>query len=124
MELFTEDYDPGFLNVPGFGQSVTNPLAPVYYESLGIVKDLSVYNSIYGAKSINAGVSFNVGGTSINLDQAKISVPTTFLKNVDMDKNLDVANITSTKRLVVNGREYRATRIVAENGTFTVLATV
>ncbi len=124
MGLFTVDYDPGFPNIPGFGQSVTNPLAPVYYEALGIVKDLSVYDSIYATRSINAGRSFNVGDTTIDLDRAKISVPTTFLENVEIEKDLKVLDITYTRRLFVNGREYRPTRIVADNGTFTVLARV
>jgi hypothetical protein len=122
MELFIENYDPGFLNVQGFGQSATNPLRPVYYEALGIVKDLSVYNSIYAAKTINAGLSFKVGGTSVNLDGATIAVPTTFLRDVTIENNLTVMSITSTKRLIVNGREYVPTTIVGRNGTFTVLA--
>lgn len=122
MGLFNNDYDAGFLNVPGFGQSATNPLAPVFYESLGIVKDLSVYQSVYATKDINAGVSFNVGDSSLSTSGFQAAVPATFLKNVDLQKDLKVANLTTTKRLIVNGREYKPTSVKANNGTFVVLA--
>ena len=115
---FTEDYDPGFLNVPGFGQSATNPLAPVFYQSLGIVSDLSVYNSIYAANTINANVAFIIGGTKLSQVGFGVSVPTNFQKDVNVETSLD------TKRLLVGGKEYAPTRIVARNGTFTVLALV
>jgi hypothetical protein len=115
---FTEDYDPGFLNVPGFGQSATNPLAPVFYESLGIVSDLSVYNSIYAANTINANVAFVIGGTRLSQVGFGVSVPTNFQKDVNIKTSLD------TKRLLVGGVEYKATRVKADNGTFTVLARV
>jgi hypothetical protein len=124
MGLFTVDYDPGFPNIPGFGQSVTNPLAPVYYEALGIVKDLSVYDSIYATRSINAGISFNIGDTSIDLDRAIISVPTTFLRDVEIKSDLTISGITITNRLIVDGIEYKERRIVGRNGTFTVLAAI
>ncbi len=115
---FTEDYDPGFLNVPGFGQSATNPLAPVFYESLGIVSDLSVYNSIYAANTINANVAFSIGGTKLSQTGFSVSVPTNFSKVVD------IASTLSTKSLVVAGKTFKPTRIKADNGTFTVLAAV
>lgn len=122
MDTFTQDYDPGFLNVPGFGQSATNPLAPVYYDSLGVVKDLSVYGSFYGAKSINAQKSFNIGDSYVTTEGAYVTVPTTFTENVTLQKDLTVQNLTTTKRLIVNGLEYRETIIVTHNGTFRVLA--
>lgn len=120
---FTEYYDPGFLNVPGFGQSVTNPLSPVFYDSLGIVNDLSVYQSVYVTKSVNAGLSFNVGASSLSLSGFKVAVPTIFSKDVKLEKNIMVTGVTTTGKLVVAGKEYKPTRIKTDNGTFTVLAT-
>lgn len=113
---FTKDYDPGFLNVPGFGQSATNPLSPVFYKSLGIVEDLSVYNSIYAANTVNANVAFAIGDSILSRQGFNISVPSTF------EKPVEINNVTSTDRLVVNGVEYKSTRIKTDSGTFTVLA--
>lgn len=124
MGLFNNDYDPGFLNVPGFGQSATNPLAPVFYDSLGVVKDLSVYSSVFASKSVEAGESVNVGNSRLSKDNFEVSVPVHFLEDVNLDRNLSVGGVTSTNRLIVDGREYRAVSIVGENGSFTVLAAV
>lgn len=134
MTLFNNDYDAGFLNVPGFGQSVTNPLAPVFYQSLGIVKDLSVYQSIYAAKNINAGASFNVGKSSMSLTGLNIGVPGIFEENVNFEQNaqfegnvvikgnLIVGGTLSAGNLIVGGKRYGNRTIKAENGTFQVLA--
>lgn len=124
MASFTEDYDPGFLNVPGFGQNVTNPLAPVYYESLGVVKDLSVYQSMYAAQTVNAGLAVNVGKSSLSTSGFLASVPAQFAQNVEIQRELRVSVLTDTKRLFVRGREYIPQKIVAENGTFIVLAEI
>lgn len=124
MAIFTQDYDPGLLNVPGFGQSATNPLPPVYYDSLGIVKDLSVFGSLYGANSINAKESFNIGNSYVTTKGANVTVPATFTENVTLQRDLTVRNLTTTKRLVVNGLEYKETVIVGRNGTFRVLASI
>lgn len=121
---FTEDYDPGFLNVPGFGQSATNPLSPVFYDSLGVVKDLSVYRSIYAARSVNAGESFNVGESYLSTIGFNLRVPATFHENVSALKNVSVEAITDTRRLIVNGKEFVPTTISAWNGNFLVLASV
>lgn len=120
--MFDNDYDAGFLNVPGYGQSVTNPLSPVFYDSLGIVNDLSVYQSLYAAKTVNAGVSFNVGASTLSVEGMEIDVPSSFKENVSLDKNLKVSGISSVQRLVVDGKEYVERTIVARNGTFRVLA--
>jgi hypothetical protein len=114
--MFDNDYDAGFLNVPGYGQSVTNPLSPVFYDSLGVVNDLSVYQSMYAAKTINAGVSFIVGKSSLSVEGMNIGVPSSFQKDVR------VKGVTSTEKLVVNGKEYVERTIKADNGTFRVLA--
>lgn len=114
--MFDNDYDAGFLNVPGYGQSVTNPLSPVFYDSLGVVNDLSVYHSMYAAKTINAGVSFIVGKSSLSVDGMNIGVPSKFQEDIKID------GITSTNKLVVKGKEYVERTVVGRNGTFRVLA--
>lgn len=124
MPDFTRDYDPGFLNVPGFGQSVTNPLSPVFYESLGVVKDLAIYGSSSVTRDLIVGLSATVGESYIDLDGARIKVPVTFERDVTFERNITVAHLTTTGRLIVAGKEYKATTIVAHNGTFTVLAAV
>lgn len=120
--IIDNGYDAGFLNVPGFGQSATNPMSPVFYDSLGIVKDLSVYQSMYAAKTINAGKAFNVGKSSMSDSNLGVGVPARFLEDVNLDKNLTVEGITSTQRLVVRGKEYVEATVVGKNGTFRVLA--
>lgn len=122
--LTNNNYDAGFLNVPGFGQSVTNPLSAVFYDSLGVVNDLSVYNSLYTTRKIHAGESFVVGSSEVSQEFANIGVPTNFQQDVTLEKDITVANLMTVGKLVVSGREYQATRIRAENGTFTVLAAV
>jgi hypothetical protein len=122
--LFTDSYDPGFLVTQGFGQSATNPKPPVFYESLGIVQDLSVYQSLYVTKSVTAGVSVNVGNSRLTSTNVLVDVPARITNDVDVEKNLNVGNIAETKRLIVNGVEFRPVEIQARNGTFTVLAAV
>lgn len=128
MATFTGDYDAGPLNIPGFGQSVTNPLSSVFYDSLGVVKDLSVYNNIYASKTINAGVAFSIGGSTLTLDGFNVSVPANFQRDVNFESNaniqnnLNVTNTTSTQRIVVSGTEYVPKVIVGLNGSFVVLA--
>jgi len=112
---FTEDYNPGFLNAPGFGQSVTNPLAPVFYDSLGVVKDLSVYQSLY-AKNINAQVSIRVGKSLFTPEGLSIDVPVTCKNDVSVE------GVLGTKRVEVDGREYIPTWISTQSGSFLVLA--
>lgn len=121
MTLTNNNYDAGFLNVPGFGQSADNPLSSVFYNSLGVVHDLSVYQSIYATKTINAGKSFNVGTSSLTDSSLGVGVPSTFKESVHLDKDIMVLGITSTKRLFVNGKEYVEKTISANNGTFRAL---
>ena len=121
---FTEDYDPGFINSPGFGQSATNPLAPVFYRSLGVVESLSVYDSIYAANCIKANVSFSIGESSLTRRGFVVAVPTTFLRSVTCDENIRVKAITNTDRLMVDGKEYKEGTIVGRNGTFRVLVQI
>jgi hypothetical protein len=121
---FTEDYDPGFVNSPGFGQSATNPLAPVFYKSLGVVENLCVYDSIYAANSVNAHVSFSIGKSFLSQKRFFVAVPTTFLEPVTCERDLRVEAITNTDRLIVDGKEYRDRVIVGRNGTFHALVRV
>lgn len=134
MAIFTENYDVGHLNVPGFGQSVTNPLAPVFYDSLGVAKDLSVYNNIYASKTINAGVAFTLGKSVLTLDGFNVAVPTNFQGNTNFEKSsnfqsdvsiqnsLNVLDTTSTQRIVVGGIEFVPKVVLGFNGAFLVLA--
>ena len=127
---YNADYDPGFPIYPGFGQSATNPLAPVFYQSLGVVNNLSVYDSIYASRSIFADVSFSVGDSLLSRDLFNVGVPTNFLKTVNCEQPVNcervlrVNDITNTDRLIVAGIEFRPTRIVTQNGSFTVLAAI
>lgn len=124
MTQFTDDYDPGFLNVQGFGQSVLNPLYPVYYQSLGIVKDLSVYGSSYVTNSLHAGVSVDVGKSRLSTSALQVGVPSNFDSSVDLKGPVKVKTLTDTKRLLVNGVEYKRQKIKCENGTFMALVAV
>lgn len=116
MGLFNNNYDAGFLNVPGFGQSVTNPLAPVFYDSLGVVKDLSVFGSAYVTNSIN------VGDSSLSNNDLGIGVPANFREDVFLEKNLKISGILYTDDLYVGGKRYVETTIKTDSGTFAVLA--
>lgn len=136
MSNYNKNYDPGFVVSQGRGQSVTNPMPAVFFDSMGIVKDLSVYGDIYGSRNINAKdsvialKSFIVGNSFISTSFATFDTPSTFTKDVSFQSNIQVANtltvsnLTNTQRLIVNGKEYVETVIVALNGTFKVLATV
>lgn len=130
MATFNENYDPGFLNVQGFGQSATNPLAPVYYQAMGIVKDLSVYQSAYVTDTVNAGVSVVVGGSSLSQTGFEVSVPSNFQQSVNFDQTVScqqpvfVESFTDTKRLLVNGIEYKRQLIKCDNGSFYALVEV
>jgi hypothetical protein len=46
----------------------------------------------------------------------------TFCEDVTINADLTVAGLTTTARLVVAGVQFKPTTIVANNGTFTVLA--
>lgn len=111
MATFTQDYDPGFLNVPGFGQSATNPLAPVFYRSLGVVENLSVYQSIYGTKEIVAGEAFVLGQSRFAGSGFDVKPPGTFEDTV-----------TFQVPIVVEGVSFRPTLISYRGESHLVLA--
>lgn len=130
------NYDPGFLNSPGKGQSVGNPLAPSYIRTLGIAEDLSVYGDIFANGPINSNTGFTLGYNNyFSYDGFRWSSSGRFTSNITFesecyfdnqvffDNDIYVGDFTNTRKLRVNGREYRATRIKCDNGTFTVLAT-
>jgi hypothetical protein len=124
------NYDPGFLNCAGRGQTVDNALASSYFYSLGVTTDLVVYNNIYCTGTINSFSGFTLGYENyFSRDLFRWGSKGIFDNNVEFkddvnfDKSITIEGLTSTSRLVVNGREYRATRVVAKNGTFTCLAT-
>lgn len=127
---YNADYDPGFLISAGFGQSATNPLAPVFYKSLGVVNDLSVYGSIYSSRSILSDVSISVGDSLLSKELFNVNVDTNFAKLVNCEqpvsceKMLRVNDITDTDRLFVGGREFKPTSITTQSGSYVVLAAV
>lgn len=119
------NYDPGRPNYPGKGQSPTNPMPPVFFQSLGVVEDFSVYQNIFSGGTINAKRGFTLGlNTYFGLDDFRMSQSGTFLRDVEIKKDLTILNITSTRRLFVNGHEYAPRRIVAKNGTFIALVRI
>lgn len=124
-----KEYYPGALNNPGKGQSPANPLGSAFFQSIGVVDDLSVYSNIFSGGTINSDVGFTVGlDNFFGKEGFQVDPPglfnndVAFTENVTIEKNITVGILTTTSRLVVNGREYKATRVVARNGTFTVLA--
>jgi hypothetical protein len=108
---FTQDYDPGFLNVPGFGQSAQNPLAPVFYQSMGVVQDLTVYQSIYGTQAIHAGEAFILGGSKFTASGFNMQPPGTFQDTVSF-----------SKPVIVEGMTFKPTVINTISGPHLVLA--
>jgi hypothetical protein len=48
-----ENYNPGLLDPPGYGQGVSNPAPPIFIESLAVNNDLSVGGSQYVTKTLN-----------------------------------------------------------------------
>jgi hypothetical protein len=117
MTAFTQDYDPGFVNVPGFGQSATNPLAPVFYQSLGVVEDLTVYESLYAAQKVSAGEEFNLGPSRFTRDGFEVHPPGTFLQTVRFAQTA-----TFDQPIVVQGIRFRPKVIRTISGNHTVLA--
>lgn len=48
-----ENYNPGLLDPPGYGQGVSNPAPPIFIESLAVNNDSSVGGSQYVTKTLN-----------------------------------------------------------------------
>lgn len=110
-------YDPGFLNSPGKGQSASNPLAPVFLESLGIVQDLSVYQNVY-AKTFNADVGYTLGtSAAINPVGFFVGPPGAFESDVVFEKNISVAQC-----VFVGAQCFKPTVINTISGPHLVLA--
>jgi hypothetical protein len=98
--IFQQDYDPGFVNVPGFGQSATNPMAPVFYLSLGVVQDLTVYQSLYATQKVSAGEEFILGESRFTTDGFEVQPPGTFHQTVRFDKPIVVEGITFRPKVI------------------------
>lgn len=67
MTLYSDaNYDPGFLNTPGKGQSMVNPLAPCFYYTLGVTTDVTIQENLYVGLTINVGIgltwNYGAGG--------------------------------------------------------------
>lgn len=111
------NYDPGFLNSPGKGQSAANPLAPVYVESLGVVSDLSVYQNVYG-RTINADVGFTLGlDGAFSASGFFVKPPGVFESDVSF-----AANITVGQCIIMGGQCFKPTVINTISGSHLVLA--
>lgn len=111
------NYDPGFLNSPGKGQSAANPLAPVYIESLGVVSDLSVYQNVYG-RTLNADVGFTLGlNSAFTNDGFFVDPPGEFKSNVSFAKNIAVGRC-----IIMDDLCFKPKIIRADSGTHLVLA--
>lgn len=125
-----ENYDPGFLNSPGKGQSSTNPLAPVYMESLGVVKDLSAYGNMFAGGTINADVGFTLGLENfLSKDGFKVSTPGMFGSNVDFQENVTInmnadvgGNLGVGGSIIMRGARFRPKIIRTISGPHLVLA--
>lgn len=48
-----EDYNPGLIDPPGYGQGVSNPAPPIFIESLAVTNDLSTIGSQFVTKTLN-----------------------------------------------------------------------
>ena len=111
------NYDPGFLNSPGKGQSAGNPLAPVYIESLGIVKDLSVYQNIYG-RVINSEIGYTLGSSgAFTNDGFFVQPPGAFQQDVSFASTIAVAQC-----IIMDGQCFKPTVINTISGPHLVLA--
>jgi hypothetical protein len=111
------NYDPGFLNSPGKGQSAANPLAPVYVESLGVVSDLSVYQNVYG-RTINAETGFTLGLDGAFTGSGFFAKPPgVFESDVSF-----LSSITVEKCIIMGGQCFKPTIINTSSGSHLVLA--
>jgi hypothetical protein len=117
MPNSNSNYDPGFLNSPGKGQSAANPLAPVYMESLGVVSDLSVYQNVYG-RTINADLGFTLGlSGAFTGDGFFIQPPGVFESDVSFSRSIFVS-----KCIYMDGQCFKPKVIRADSGSHLVLA--
>lgn len=125
-----ENYDPGFINSPGKGQSPTNPLAPVFIESIGVVSDLSTYGNIFAGGTINSDVGFTIGlDNFLSKTGFQISPSGLFQSDVDFSQDVNIgmnatvgSNLTVGGRIIMNGASFRPKVIRTISGNHLVLA--
>jgi hypothetical protein len=111
------NYDPGFLNSPGKGQSAANPLAPTVVESMAVVKDFSVYQNIYG-NTINAQTGFTIGSNGAFTGSGFFAQPPgVFESDISFESNITVAGC-----IVMGGQCFKPTVINTISGPHLVLA--
>jgi hypothetical protein len=60
--MTTTSYDPTFVQSQGFGQSPENPAPALFFESIAIDKDCSVYGSLYVTKDTEVGKNVLIKG--------------------------------------------------------------
>lgn len=112
------NYDSGRPNYPGTGQSPTNPMPPVFIESLGVVTDLSVYQNIFAGQTVNAKEGFTVGlSTFIGTDIFQFGQTGSFTQNVVLGKNIYIGG-----NIYVGGVKFKPKVIKTESGKHLVLA--
>jgi hypothetical protein len=123
-ELSNPNYDPGFLNSPGKGQSPSNPLAPIYIQSLGVVSDLSVYQNIFSAGSVNSDVGFTLGlDNFFSKVGFQVSPPGMFQSPIMFEQNVTFSqNVLIGGVIIMGGQAFKPTTIQADSGTHLVLA--
>jgi hypothetical protein len=69
METSNDDYNPGYPESTGSGQNPENPAPCLFYQSMAIDKDLSVYDSLFVTNNGTFGAdvtiqgNLNVGGS-------------------------------------------------------------
>lgn len=112
------DYDPGFPNYPGKGQSPTNPLAPMFIDSLGVVKDLSVYKNIFSGGTINADVGFTLGlDNFFGKSGFQAGQPGLFKEDIYLEKDIIIAG-----SIIMGGQRFTPKVINTISGPHLVLA--
>lgn len=112
------NYDPGNPNYSGKGQSPTNPSPPVFFQSLGVVEDFSVYRNIFSGGTVNAQRGFTLGlNTYCGLDDFQVSQGGTFKEDIKLEKDLTVGG-----SIIMGGREFRPQVINTISGPHLVLA--
>lgn len=119
-----ENYDPGFLNSPGKGQSVTNPLAPAFFQSLGVVSDVSVYGSIFAGQTVNSEVGYTLGTDNFfGKDGFSVSAPGVFRKDCSFQEDVNISmNLTVGGVIIMGGQRFKPTVINTISGPHLVLA--
>lgn len=111
-------YDPGRPNYPGTGQSPTNPMPPVFFQSLGVVEDLSTYRNIFSGGTVNSQKGFTLGlKTFFGTGGFQLGQPGSFTEDVVLEKNITIGG-----SIFMGGNEFKPKVINTISGPHLVLA--